>query len=66
MPGAPYANWAVLAFLGLVSLFLALDDDTRVALYVLPFWALALWLGYGATRAAPPVAEPDAPAPSTS
>ncbi|MBS7702151.1 amino acid permease [Chelatococcus asaccharovorans] len=66
MPGAPYMNWAVLAFLGLVSLFLALDEDTRVALYVLPFWALALWLGYNATRAVPPMSDPIAPANSPS
>ncbi|MBS7695917.1 MULTISPECIES: amino acid permease [unclassified Chelatococcus] len=65
MPGAPYANWAVLAFLGLVTMFLALDEDTRVALYVLPFWALALWLGHNATSAVRPIAEPDAPARGT-
>jgi len=46
MPGAPFANWAVLAFLIVVSALLALDDDTRVALYVAPVWFALLWVGY--------------------
>ena len=46
MPGAPFANWAVLAFLVLVSAMLWLDPDTRVALYVAPFWFGLLGVGY--------------------
>ncbi|MGF6956662.1 amino acid permease [Paraburkholderia youngii] len=46
MPGAPYANWFVLAFLLLVIVLLAMDDDTRVALYVAPVWFAALSVGY--------------------
>jgi len=46
MPGAPYANWVVLAFLLLVSVMLARDPDTRVALYVAPVWFALLGLGY--------------------
>ena len=46
MPGAPYANWAVLAFLLVVTAMLSLDDDTRVALYVAPIWFALLGLGY--------------------
>ncbi|HEY8052465.1 MAG: amino acid permease [Steroidobacterales bacterium] len=51
MPGAPYANWAVVAFLVGVSAMLWLDRDNRVALYVAPFWFGLLWIGYRQTRA---------------
>jgi len=46
MPGAPFANWAVLGFLVVVSGLLALDPDTRVALYVAPVWFAILGIGY--------------------
>jgi len=46
MPGAPYANWVVLAFLVLVTALLWLDKDTRVALYVAPFWFGLLALSF--------------------
>jgi AAT family amino acid transporter/D-serine/D-alanine/glycine transporter len=50
MPGAPVANWVVLAFLGFVAVMLALDPATRVALYVAPFWFALLGLGYARVR----------------
>jgi AAT family amino acid transporter/D-serine/D-alanine/glycine transporter len=50
MPGAPYANWAVLAFLVAVSALLALDPGTRVALYVAPVWFALLGVGYSLLR----------------
>ena len=46
MPGAPAANWLVVAFLLAVAALLWLDPDTRVALYVAPFWFGLLWLGF--------------------
>jgi len=46
MPGAPYANWFVIAFLVLVMFFLAFDAETRVALYVAPAWFALLTIGY--------------------
>jgi AAT family amino acid transporter/D-serine/D-alanine/glycine transporter len=46
MPGAPFANWAVLGFLVVVSGLLALDPDTRVALYVAPVWFAILGISY--------------------
>ncbi len=46
MPGAPYANWFVVAFMILVAAFLALDPGTRVALYIAPIWFGLLWAGY--------------------
>jgi amino acid transporter, AAT family len=52
MPGAPLANWLVLAFLVLVTAMLARDPDTRVALYVAPVWFGLLGVGYGFVRAA--------------
>lgn len=46
MPCAPFANWAVLLFLVAVTAMLWLDKDTRVALYVAPFWFGLLGVGY--------------------
>jgi amino acid transporter, AAT family len=46
MPGAPVANWLVLAFLVVVAGLLWLDDDTRVAWYVAPLWFGLLGVGY--------------------
>jgi AAT family amino acid transporter/D-serine/D-alanine/glycine transporter len=59
MPGAPFANWIVLAFLVLVAIMLAKQPDTRVALYVAPFWFGLLVVAYGVMRArmAPAAAE---------
>jgi amino acid transporter, AAT family len=46
MPGAPYSNWFVVAFLILVAGFLGVDPSTRVALYVAPVWFAMLGIGY--------------------
>lgn len=46
LPGAPYTNWFVVVFLILVAAFLALDESTRVALYVAPVWFAILTAGY--------------------
>jgi AAT family amino acid transporter/D-serine/D-alanine/glycine transporter len=51
MPGAPFANWIVLAFLVLVAVLLAPQPDTRVALYVAPFWFGLLGVAYARLRA---------------
>jgi AAT family amino acid transporter len=56
MPGAPFANWAVVAFLVIVSALLWLDDDTRVALYVAPCWFGLLAVGYLWLKRRPPAA----------
>jgi amino acid transporter, AAT family len=53
MPGAPYANWLVVAFIVIVSGMLWLQDDTRVALYIAPFWFGFLWLGYSQLKSQP-------------
>ncbi|ACL59847.1 amino acid permease [Methylobacterium nodulans] len=50
MPGSPYTNWFVVAFLALVSVFLGLDEGTRVALYVAPVWFALLGVGYQLTK----------------
>jgi len=50
MPGAPFANWLVLAFLLLVAVLLAKRPDTRFALYVAPFWFGVLVLSYALLR----------------
>jgi AAT family amino acid transporter/D-serine/D-alanine/glycine transporter len=51
MPFAPAANWVVLAFLVGVTAMLWPDSETRVALYVAPFWFALLWVGYTRLRA---------------
>jgi amino acid transporter, AAT family len=50
MPGAPWANWLVLAFLAGVTYMLGQNEDTRVALYVAPAWFGLLAIGYAWTR----------------
>jgi AAT family amino acid transporter/D-serine/D-alanine/glycine transporter len=51
MPGAPYANWLVLAFLAAVSAGFWRDPDNRVALFVAPVWFGLLAAGYWLMRA---------------
>jgi amino acid transporter, AAT family len=46
MPGWPFANWAVIVFLLMVAAMCSRDPDTRVALYVAPFWFALLGIGY--------------------
>ncbi|MGH8201606.1 MAG: amino acid permease, partial [Steroidobacteraceae bacterium] len=46
MPGAPVVNWLVIAFLLFVTAMLWLQPDTRVALYVAPFWFGLLAVSY--------------------
>src|SRR4051812_9646938 len=50
MPGSPVTNWIALAFIALVTIFLALDPNTRVALYIAPVWFAILALGYWLTK----------------
>jgi AAT family amino acid transporter/D-serine/D-alanine/glycine transporter len=50
MPGAPVANWLVILFLLGVTVGLAFDPGTRVALYVAPIWVALLGIGYLSTR----------------
>lgn len=52
MPGAPVTNWLVIGFLLLIAVFLGLDENTRVALYVAPFWFALLAVGYRLTGTA--------------
>jgi AAT family amino acid transporter/D-serine/D-alanine/glycine transporter len=51
MPGAPVANWLIIAFLIAVAAMLWLTPGTRVALYVAPIWFALLGIGYA--RSAP-------------
>jgi AAT family amino acid transporter len=53
MPFWPLANWAVIIFLLIVAAMFALDADTRVALYVAPFWFGLLGVGYHLGRKRP-------------
>ena len=41
----------MLGFLVLIALFLGIDPDTRVALYVAPIWFAILAVGYRLVRA---------------
>jgi amino acid transporter, AAT family len=53
MPGAPLANWLVLAFLLGVTVMLWGSEDTRVALYVAPVWFGLLGIGYACLKPQP-------------
>lgn len=46
MPGAPWSGYLALGFLGLVVVLLGVSEDSRIALYVAPFVAAAIGLGY--------------------
>jgi len=58
MPGGPAASWLVLGFLVFVAGLLAVDPDTRVALYVAPVWFILLGLGYLRIRGRRPASAP--------
>lgn len=51
LPGSPVTNWVVLAFLALVLVLLAFNDDTVIGLYVAPVWVVVLVVGFLASRA---------------
>lgn len=45
-PGGVAASWAALAFLALVIVLIGIDGSSRISLYVFPFWAVLLVVGY--------------------
>ncbi|GAA0667692.1 hypothetical protein GCM10010193_19250 [Kitasatospora atroaurantiaca] len=45
-PGGAYVSWGALAFLALVVVLIAFDEDNRISLYVFPVWAVLLVIGY--------------------
>lgn len=58
MPFAPVGNWLVVVFMVVVAGLLALDAETRVALYVAPIWFALLGIGYRFTESAKTFAVP--------
>ena len=46
VPFYPYASWAALAFLGIVTVLMAYFPDTRIALLVGPLWLVLLAVLY--------------------
>lgn len=46
MPLYPIANYIILAFMAFVIVTLALNNETRVALFVTPVWFIILWVIY--------------------
>jgi AAT family amino acid transporter len=46
MPLSPFANWLVIALLATVACMLALNEETRVALYFAPVWFGLLSISY--------------------
>jgi len=46
LPGSPYSNWFVIAFLLLVIVLLGFDAETRIALYVAPAWFALMAFSY--------------------
>ncbi|MET9612701.1 amino acid permease [Kitasatospora indigofera] len=45
-PTGVWSSWAALAFLVLVVVLIAFDEDSRISLYVFPAWAAFLVIGY--------------------
>jgi amino acid transporter, AAT family len=61
MPWAPGGSYFSLGFLAMVTVLLAFDEDTAIALYVAPVWIAILVVGYLVSRSRhtqipPPVA----------
>ncbi|WP_067466239.1 amino acid permease [Actinomadura macra] len=52
MPGAPYTNWMVLAFFVFVTVTIAWEADTRIALYVMAGWFVVIVAGWPLVRRA--------------
>ena len=50
LPGAPFINYVLLAFLLLVAVLLGFNEQSRVALYVAPFWFALICSGYWITK----------------
>lgn len=50
MPWAPYTNWIVLAFFAFVTVTIAWEADTRVALYVMAAWVAVVLIGWPFVR----------------
>jgi AAT family amino acid transporter/D-serine/D-alanine/glycine transporter len=55
LPGSPWTNYAVLAFIALVAVLLAVKSDQRVALAAGAVWTLALAIGWYKTQRNPAV-----------
>lgn len=51
-PGGAVCSWIALAFLALVTVLTALDEDARVSLYVGAGWAVLLSAGWAVSRRA--------------
>ncbi|TDD27469.1 amino acid permease [Actinomadura sp. KC06] len=52
MPWAPFSSWAVLAFFVFVTVTIAWEADTRIALYVMAVWAVLVVAGWPFVRRA--------------
>ncbi|GAA3914438.1 amino acid permease [Streptomyces gulbargensis] len=53
-PGAPYASWFALLFIGMVIVMMGVDEGARTALYCAPVWGLILGVSYLVLRARNP------------
>ena len=58
LPGSPWTNYAVLAFIALVLVLLAVKNDQRVALAAGGVWAILLVIGWYRLQRKPAVTEP--------
>ncbi|WP_026882456.1 amino acid permease [Clostridium akagii] len=50
MPFYPIANYIILAFIAFILVVLALNKETRIALFVTPLWFIMLWVIYNILR----------------
>ncbi|WP_242907698.1 amino acid permease [Actinomadura terrae] len=61
MPWAPYTNWMVLAFFVFVTVTIAWEADTRIALYVMAGWLALVVVGWPIVRRTSQTAEVGVP-----
>ncbi|CNF02351.1 Putative amino acid permease [Mycobacterium tuberculosis] len=66
MPWAPYSSWAVLAFFVFVTVTIAWEADTRIALYVMTAWVALIVVGWPFVRRSSQSAEMKVAVESTS
>ncbi|WP_067825770.1 amino acid permease [Actinomadura kijaniata] len=50
MPGAPFTTWMVLAFFAFVTVTIAWEHDTRIALYVTAIWVVLIVAAWPVVR----------------
>lgn len=50
VPFFPYGNYITLAYMAMIVILMVFMPDMRYSLYILPVWALILWIGFKLLR----------------